>query len=220
MPVSSTRRIRTPVLLTPTIASTALLIVGLLIPSPMSAQEPEPVPANLVHMDLEGHRFQLSDFVRIRGEFPPLPGQEGPVILVFGAHWCVPCHLVIQTLWEMRNRLAEHHVRVLYVHVDDVDRGEGRTRDEITELVRRMAREPIFGGVRVLRGGDTLLVRQWGGDSVEEALPLTVLVRGDGTIAGRFQGDADTGERVAAFLAHLPARPPGPPPPAPRPRPR
>ena len=172
---------------------------------PGLAQDQAMVPTNLVHFDMSGNRFRLADHVRIPGEFPPLPGQAGPVILVFGAHWCGPCHEVLTTLSALRPRLGEAGISIVYVHVDDADRGSGMTREEITQAVATMAEDPIFEAVRILLGGDMTEVRQWADDPTADSLPLTLFIRADGIIAARTSGSDDTTQLADRFLARVAA---------------
>ena len=187
-----------------------------------SAHAQTRVPGDLIHYDLQGQRFRLSDWVDI-GPFPPLPGQSGPVVLVFGAHWCVPCHGVMRLLHERRPALEDAGIRVVYVHVDDVDRGEGLSRQEIRALVEADAARPEFRGVRVLLGGDAQEVRQWhppgpADDSdAHPALPGVSLIRVDGYFFYRTLGfSEELPDQLNQFIQAV-QRPAPQPPAAPRP---
>ncbi len=194
-----------PTLFRYSLAALLLAFSTLAYTGPILAQDQAVVPTNLVHFDMSGNRFRLADHVRIPGEFPPLPGQAGPVILVFGAHWCAPCHDVLTTLSALRPRLSEAGVSIVYVHVDDADRGSGMTREEITQAVATMAEDPIFEGVRILLGGDMTEVRQWANDPAADSLPLTLFIRADGIIAAKTSGSDDTMQLADRFLVRLAA---------------
>ena len=180
----------------------SFVLAAIVVSTPTVAQDV--CPFNLVHYDLDGSRFRLSDFVQVPREFPPIPGLAGPVIVVFGAHWCPPCHEVVRQLQLQRPALDAAKVHVVYVHIDDADRTDGRSREEIHALVSAMARGPEFSGVRVLLGGDLPLVQQWLPDTNLEALPGIVFINGDCQITDRMVGNpADFVDRLGAFLAAI-----------------
>ncbi len=196
MPTTTLARAATAVL-------AALVLSGLAAVSPAAAQEP--VPANLVHYDLDGDRFLLSDLVPVVGEFPPL--QARPVIVVFGAHWCEPCHAVVEALHEQRPAIDAAGAHVVFVHVDDVDRTAGLSRDEIRTLVAAMAEDDAFEGVRVLLGGDRIEVAQWVPGLTVEELPGVVLVGADGLVHGVAGGAREVETMLPGFLASHAADP-------------
>ena len=155
---------------------------------PNHAYAQDRATTNFIHFDIDGRRFRLADYVTIDGEFPPLPDREGPVVIIFGAHWCNPCHEVVEYLHQRRTDLEELGIHVVYVHVDDVDRSEERSREQIAALVEEMASGPEFEGVDVLLGGDMDEVRHWVDDPSFESLPGIVLIAANGTIYQRLEG--------------------------------
>ena len=169
-----------------------------LLAFPANAQEP--VAENLIHYDLNGERFRLSDVVPISGEFPPIPDEQGPVILLFGAYWCEPCHDIVQTLQRHTDEISASGTHVIYVHVDDVDRSAGLTPEELRARVAEMAAEPAYSEIRVLLGGDMLEVSQWVGDASTGSLPGVVLIHADGSIVYRTSGHESFEEALVSFL--------------------
>lgn len=167
-----------------------------------------PVPANLIHYGLDGRRFLLSDFVTIEGEFPPMPDQTGPVIVIFGAHWCVPCHEQMAIVHANKAQLDAAGIRVVYIHVDDLDRSQERSRDEIRALIDGMIANGHFEGVQVLLGGDLALVRQWRGTEagdmgVVDALPFMAMVAADGQIVDVCAGPGEAEAKLSGFAARF-----------------
>lgn len=159
--------------------------------------------SNLIHFDLTGSRFRLADYVTIDGEFPPLPDRQGPVVIIFGAHWCNPCHQIVEQLDERRAEVEQHGIHVVYVHVDDVDRSDELSREQIRSLAEQMASGPEFEGVHVLLGGDMDEVRQWVDDPSFEALPAVVLIGADGTIYQRLEGAEGFEAAFELFLSSM-----------------
>lgn len=177
------------------------LLLILLFALPASAQEP--VVDNLIHYDLNGSRFRLSDVIPIASEFPPMPDEQGPVILIFGAYWCEPCHAVVQTLQSHTDEISASGTHVVFVHVDDVDRSEGAPPEEIRTRVNEMASQPAYSQIRVLLGGDMIEVRQWIGDPSASSLPGIVLIQPDGSIVYRAAGRDGFEEALGLFLTSV-----------------
>lgn len=159
---------------------------------------PQPLP-RLVKRTLEGDMFFLSD---VTG--PGAVERARPVVLLFGAHWCVPCHDVVSLLHARRGDLDARGVTRVYVHVDDRDIAGGLTRRELDALATTLAGESQMAGVRVLLAGSMSDVTSWAGGTPPESLPLTVLIRADGAIDASVVGVDGLGERLDAFLAALP----------------
>lgn len=166
----------------------------------IDATAQEPISENLIHYDLDGDRFRLSDVVPIAGEFPPIPDEQGAVILIFGAYWCQPCHQIVQTLQRHTDEISASETHVVYVHVDDVDRSAGLTPEELRARVAEMAAEPAYSEIRVLLGGDMLEVSQWVGDASTGSLPGVVLIHADGSIVYRTSGHESFEEALVSFL--------------------
>ncbi len=158
-----------------------------------------PVPQNLVHYDLQGKRLSLSDFVTVEGAWRPLTPR--PVILIFGAHWCVPCKGVMAQVHQAQAQIAAIDALVIYLHIDDLDRSDGRSAKEIRELVRELASGPHYSGVSVLLGGDLSQLRTWTRRN-NDALPGCVFIAPDGGI--RATSDAENfAEQLSHFLAAM-----------------
>jgi hypothetical protein len=168
-----------------------------------SADGPQPVTADLIHFDINRDRVRLSDYVTVPGQFPPVADRAGPVILVFGAHWCRPCHDVVGQMHARVEELSPLGMNILYVHVDDVDRSEERSRAEIQSLIETMIEEPIFEGVRVLQGGDMAEVRQWLDNPEQSSLPGILFVTVGGLVFERLLDAGGFGEALDRFVESL-----------------
>ena len=91
-------------------------------------------------------------------------------------------------LSENKDALEKAKLHLIYVHVDDLDRAEGKSAKEIRGLVKKMAAKDYYEDLRVLVGGDMEEVRGWMGDSAFESLPAVVLINEEGEIEARFDG--------------------------------
>ena len=192
----------------------APLLCSLLVSAPLFAEDvpaekpagdaSAALPGNLVHYDLKGKRFSLADYVKVEGEFAPIPAKQGPMILVFGAHWCKPCKEVMAKLHDLEGDLALKGVTRVYVHVDDVDRGNGKNNKEIKTLAKEMAEAESFAGVTVLLGGDLEELNTWMDQPEGNVLPGVVFINADGTLFAR--GAERFDETLAAFLQASPPK--------------
>ena len=98
------------------------------------------------------------------------------VIINFWATWCEPCRREMPSLERLSRRLAAHGVRVIGVSVD-TDLNLAREFVRGHQLTFPMYAE---GEKRALQSALRL-----------QALPQTVLVHADGTIAARIMGTRD-----------------------------
>ena len=160
------------------------------------------VPGDLVHYTVSGKRFLLSDYIAVPGSvLPPVPDLEGPVVLLFGAHWCEPCKDVVAELSARESALRDAGVTLIYVHVDDRDRSDGLDQKAIQAKAREMAKKPGYEAFVVTVGGDMEEVRTWMDDPEWNALPGVVLATRGGKIASRSGADK-IGAALDEFLTN------------------
>ncbi|MDX9724608.1 MAG: redoxin domain-containing protein [Myxococcota bacterium] len=165
-----------------------LLLLSLLLPFGAWAEEADfaGAPGNIIHYDVNNKRFELSDYVQVAKEYPPIESLKGPVLVVFGAHWCEPCKELMKQLQARRAELDEAKVQVFYIHIDDVDIGEfERDSKEIKALVKEMAAGESYQGVRLLLAGDLQEAQAWMDDPSFNALPGAVMLAASGEVHER-----------------------------------
>lgn len=184
-------------------------VLSLAAAAPVEAGEGEKVPADMTHFTLDGKKLILSDYVEVPGsKFKPVPKLHGPVVLVFGAHWCLPCKEVMAALARSREALGAANASILYVHVDDRDRSDGLDKDEIRQRATEMARGADYQGVTVMLGGDLKEVAAWFAPDNPDAivaLPAVIFVSKDGAILGR-SGTDGFEQALASFLDTIKAQ--------------
>ncbi|MCA9297956.1 MAG: hypothetical protein KDA28_02755 [Phycisphaerales bacterium] len=132
------------------------------------------------------------------------PNDPRPVFMVFGAHWCEPCHRITEDAAEQLGDDA----MIVFVHLDDVDIGMGLGNDEIQEAVEDMVATLPEGVTVLTRGRITLFSYLTGlelGDDIQAALPVALMILPDGTIYGRITTyDADlVHDQLAGYQAAI-----------------
>ena len=187
------------------------IAVGVVMATPAPAAEPagEGPPASaapsvpvgvpraldLQMRTVEGRMFRLDDFVQT-GRVPAL--QPRPTVLLFGAHWCVNCKAFAARAREVLGA----HAQLVFVHIDDVDLGEGKDDGQIAGFVRELV-SILPEGTTILQRGDGGLVQSWGFD--KRALPAAALILPDGTVFRSLQHASADEEQVAltSFLGQI-----------------
>jgi thiol-disulfide isomerase/thioredoxin len=137
-----------------------LTIAILALALPAAAGEIAP---NIELRDLKGGVHKLDEY---RGK---------PVVLNFWATWCVPCATEMPLLNEMQNRYKGRAV-FLAVSVDDDDR-----RPAILSFIRKHQ----GGDLTVMTGATLENLHDFG---LEDVMPGTVFIDGEGNITGRLSG--------------------------------
>jgi len=147
----------------------SLLAIALVVRA--SIRPPEPVElATLDYTvaDMSGAKVNLASF---RGK---------PLVINLWATWCGPCRLEMPQLEALSAKFKDRGLTIVGLSVDDEP-----------EEIRKVAEEfkityPMLVG---LGQGDLIQ-----GLGYQNSLPLSILIRADGTVAGRITGLMTTGD--------------------------
>jgi len=147
----------------------SLLAIALVVRA--SIRPPEPVElATLDYTvaDMAGAKVNLASF---RGK---------PLVINLWATWCGPCRLEMPQLEALSAKFKDRGLTIVGLSVDDEP-----------EEIRKVAEEfkityPMLVG---LGQGDLIQ-----GLGYQNSLPLSILIRADGTVAGRITGLMTTGD--------------------------
>ncbi len=140
----------------------SLLAVALV----MRANGGEPAPLNYVLEDMNGAKVNLAAF---RGK---------PLIINLWATWCGPCRLEMPQLVALQDEFKDKGLTILGISVDD-------NADEI----RKFAAEYKVTYPMLVGLGQDALLHALG---YEDSVPISVLVRANGTISTRLIGITTT----------------------------
>ncbi len=155
-----------------------LLAIALVVRS--GGAPPAPVEhANLAYTleEMSGGKFDLSTFA------------GKPLVINLWATWCGPCRLEMPQLQALSEKFRDRGLTIIGISVDDAP-----------DAIRAAAAEykityPMLVGV----GQDAFLR----GIGYEDLLPLSILIRADGTIAERITGIKTTSDWERRILALL-----------------
>ena len=103
-----------------------------------------------------------------------------PLVINLWATWCGPCRLEMPQLEELFTKFRARGLTVVGISVDDTPEDIRKAADEFKISY------PMLVGV-----GHEDFIRDLG---YQDLLPLSILIRADGTIAGRVTGLMTTGE--------------------------
>jgi len=148
------------------------------------------LPARSIHEALEAVRLaRLSDGIPVSAQ-----ALHGPLVINFWASWCAPCRNEMPALERLSSRLAPDGITVV-----------GITLDNDLNLAREFVHAyrlsfPMYTGAESLRVALGV-----------KALPHTLLVRSDGTLAAALAGARDwdsepVDAHVRERLAHVDGR--------------
>ena len=155
----------------------ALLAVALVARSATNAP-PAPVEhANLAFTlaDMSGNKVDLSTFA------------GKPLVINLWATWCGPCRLEMPQLTGFADKFRDRGLRIVGVSTDDTP-----------ELIREFAAEYKVNFPMLVGLGEDAFLRAVGYD---DRLPLSILIRADGTIAERIMGIKTTDDWERRILA-------------------
>jgi len=156
----------------------SLLAIALVVRT--TVQPPPPIEhANLA--------FSLEDMAGAKIDMARFAGK--PLVINLWATWCGPCRLEMPQLEALSAKFRDRGLTIIGVSVDDTP-----------EDIRKAAEEfkityPMLVGV-----GHEDFVKGLG---YQDLLPLSILIRADGTIAGRLTGlmtTANWEKRIADLL--------------------
>lgn len=145
----------------------SLLAVALVVRT--SSREVEPrVKANLAFTleDMNGAKIDLSSYA------------GKPLVINLWATWCGPCRLEMPQLVEFAAKYKDQGLQVVGISVDDKP-------DDIRQFAAEYkVTYPMLVGL-----GQDAFLNSLG---YEDSVPISVLIRADGTIAGKVQGITTT----------------------------
>ena len=147
----------------------SLLAIALVVRA--SIRPPEPVEqATLDYTveDMSGAKVNLASF---RGK---------PLLINLWATWCGPCRLEMPQLEARSVKFKDRGLAIVGLSVDDEP-----------EEIRKVAQEFKITYPMLVGLGQGDLIRGLG---YQDALPLSILIRADGTVAGRVTGLMTTGD--------------------------
>jgi thiol-disulfide isomerase/thioredoxin len=147
----------------------SLLAIALVVRA--SIRPPEPVEmATLDFMvdDMSGAKVNLASF---RGK---------PLVINLWATWCGPCRLEMPQLEALSAKFKDRGLAIVGLSVDDEP-----------EEIRKVAQEFKITYPMLVGLGQGDLIRGLG---YQDKLPLSILIRADGTVAGRVTGLMTTGD--------------------------
>jgi thiol-disulfide isomerase/thioredoxin len=147
----------------------SLLAIALVVRA--SIRPPEPVEqATLDYMvdDMSGAKVNLASF---RGK---------PLVINLWATWCGPCRLEMPQLEALSAKFKNRGLTIVGLSVDDEP-----------EEIRKVAQEFKITYPMLVGLGQGDLIRGLG---YQDSLPLSILIRADGTVAGRVTGLMTTGD--------------------------
>ena len=155
----------------------ALLAVALVARSANNAP-PSPVEyANLAFTltDMSGSKVDLSTFA------------GKPLVINLWATWCGPCRLEMPQLTGFADKFRDRGLRIVGISTDDTP-----------EAIREFAAEYKVNFPMLVGLGEDAFLRAIG---YEDTLPLSILIRADGTIAERIRGIKTTDDWERRILA-------------------
>jgi thiol-disulfide isomerase/thioredoxin len=146
----------------------ALAIAGslLAVALVMRANGGEQAPLNVVLEDMNGAKVNLAAF---KGK---------PLIINLWATWCGPCRLEMPQLVDLQAEFKDKGLTIVGVSVDD-------TADDI----RKFAAEYKVTYPMLVGLGQDALLHTLG---YEDTVPISILVRANGTVASRLMGITTT----------------------------
>jgi thiol-disulfide isomerase/thioredoxin len=146
----------------------ALAIAGslLAVALVMRSNHGEAAPLNFVLEDMSGAKVDLAKF---KGK---------PLIINLWATWCGPCRLEMPQLVDLQTEFKDKGLTIVGISVDD-------TADDI----RKFAAEYKVTYPMLVGLGQDALLHALG---YEDSVPISVLIRADGTVAARLVGITTT----------------------------
>ena len=147
----------------------SLLAIALVVRTSMPP--PEPIEyANL--------KFTLDTMSGAKVDVGSFAGK--PLVINLWATWCGPCRLEMPQLQDLSVKFRDKGLTIIGVSVDDTP-----------EDIRRVADEFKITYPMLVGAGHGDFIEAMG---YQDMLPLSILVRADGTIAGRVTGIMTTGD--------------------------
>lgn len=146
------------------------------------------VAPNLVGMDYDGHVVKVE------------PGSDGPMMVVFLAHWCPHCNAEVPRINELRD--AGRFPADLKIVAVSTAVAPGRPNFPPSEWVQDVdwTYPVIADGVDMQR--QTFIAADAYG---VDGFPFVALVGADGTIAARWSGESEPDEIISRIEQYLPA---------------
>jgi thiol-disulfide isomerase/thioredoxin len=160
----------------------ALAIAGGLLAIALVARSNPAPPAPVEHANLA---FTLEDMSGKKVDLSTYAGK--PLVINLWATWCGPCRLEMPQLVGLADKFRDRGLRIVGVSTDD-------TPDAIREFAAEYkVNYPMLVGL-----GQDAFLRAVG---YEDQLPLSILIRADGTIAERITGIKKTDDWERRILA-------------------
>lgn len=143
-------------------------------------QPPAPVEHARLGATLDDMSGAKIDMARFAGK---------PLVINLWATWCGPCRLEMPQLQELFAKFKDRGLTVVGISVDDTP-----------EDIRKAAQESKITYPMLVGVGHEDFIHDLG---YQDLLPLSILIRADGTIAGRVTGLMSTGDWEAKLEALL-----------------
>jgi thiol-disulfide isomerase/thioredoxin len=147
----------------------ALLAIALAVRSSM------PPPAPIEHAKLG---YTLEDMSGAKVDLASFAGR--PLVINLWATWCPPCRLEMPQLQALSAKYRDRGLTIVGISVDDAP-----------EDIRKAAAESKITYPMLVGVGHDDFIQSLG---YQDVLPLSILIRADGTIAGRVTGLMTTGD--------------------------
>jgi thiol-disulfide isomerase/thioredoxin len=147
----------------------SLLAIALVVRA--SIRPPEPVEHATLDYTVEDMSGAKVNLASLRGK---------PLVINLWATWCGPCRLEMPQLEALSTIFKDRGLAIVGLSVDDEP-----------EEIRKVAQEFKITYPMLVGLGQGELIRSLG---YQDVLPLSILIRADGTVAGRVTGLMTTGD--------------------------
>jgi len=160
----------------------ALAIAGGLLAVALVARSGSAPAAPVEHANLA---FTLDDMSGAKVDLTTFAGK--PLIINLWATWCGPCRLEMPQLVGFADKFGDRGLRIVGISTDDAP-----------DAIRAFAAEYKVNFPMLVGLGEDAFLRSIG---YQDTLPLSILIRADGTIAERITGIKTTPEWERRILA-------------------